>query len=116
VAALPEGQRAAVARFSLAGLTHAEIAADLGISVGAVKTRLHRGRRPAQRRAQPGPGRGAPIRVEAAVFEAHAGARPRPMEALLERDDLLSSAAIAEDARAARQRLMASLVEPDPGG
>lgn len=44
VAALPAGQRDAVWRFYFAGLTHAEIAAELGASVGAVKTRLHKGR------------------------------------------------------------------------
>lgn len=42
---LPPGQRAAVLHFYLAGLTHAETAALLGISVGAVKTRLHKARR-----------------------------------------------------------------------
>lgn len=44
VAALPDGQRAAVWRFHFAGLTHDEIAAELGTSVAAVKTRLHKGR------------------------------------------------------------------------
>ncbi len=41
---LPIGQRAAVVLFHLAGLPHREVAARLGISVGAVKTRLHKGR------------------------------------------------------------------------
>jgi RNA polymerase sigma factor (sigma-70 family) len=41
---LPAGQRAAVALFYLAGLAHREVAAALGIGVGAVKTRLHKGR------------------------------------------------------------------------
>ncbi len=42
--ALPPGQRSAVALFYLAGLSHAETAAALGIPIGAVKTRLHKGR------------------------------------------------------------------------
>jgi bifunctional DNase/RNase len=41
---LPAGQREAVALFYLADLSHAQIAARLGISVGAVKTRLHKAR------------------------------------------------------------------------
>jgi len=44
VAALPPGQREAVALFYLADLAHADVAARLGISVGAVKTRLHKAR------------------------------------------------------------------------
>jgi len=44
VAALPQSQRSAVALFYLAGLSHAETAALLGIEVGAVKTRLHKAR------------------------------------------------------------------------
>jgi RNA polymerase sigma-70 factor (ECF subfamily) len=44
VRALPSGQRSAVALFYLAGLSHAEMAAALGIPIGAVKTRLHKGR------------------------------------------------------------------------
>lgn len=44
LACLPAGQRAAVAGFYLQGLTHRELAAELGTTVGAVKTRLHRGR------------------------------------------------------------------------
>jgi RNA polymerase sigma factor (sigma-70 family) len=44
VAGLPAGQRAAVALFYLAGLTHVEIAEELGTSPGAVKTRLHKAR------------------------------------------------------------------------
>lgn len=41
---LPSGQRAAVVRFYLEGLTLAETAAQLGIPPGAVKTRLHKAR------------------------------------------------------------------------
>jgi hypothetical protein len=41
---LPAGQRAAVVLFYLVGLAHREVAALLGIRVGAVKTRLHKGR------------------------------------------------------------------------
>jgi RNA polymerase sigma factor (sigma-70 family) len=44
IASLPAGQRDAVALFYLADLSHAEIAARLGTSVGAVKTRLHKAR------------------------------------------------------------------------
>jgi bifunctional DNase/RNase len=44
VAELPRGQRAAVLLFYLFGMTHAEVAAHLGIEVGAVKTRLYKAR------------------------------------------------------------------------
>lgn len=44
VADLPRGQRGAVLLFYLSGLTHAETAAQLGIPVSAVKTRLHKAR------------------------------------------------------------------------
>lgn len=44
VAALPDGQRDAVLLFYLRGLSHREVAAGLGISVGAVKARLHQAR------------------------------------------------------------------------
>ncbi len=44
IAALPPGQRAAVALFHLGGLSHAEVAGRLGTRPGAVKTRLHRAR------------------------------------------------------------------------
>jgi hypothetical protein len=44
VAALPNGQRDAVFLFYLQGLSHREVAAELGISVGAVKSRLHQAR------------------------------------------------------------------------
>ena len=44
IAELPVGQRSAVALFYLADLSHAEIAAVLGIQPGAVKTRLHKAR------------------------------------------------------------------------
>jgi len=44
VARLPTGQRAAVVLFYLVGMAHREVAAALGIGVGAVKTRLHKGR------------------------------------------------------------------------
>lgn len=45
VAALPFGQREAVTLFYLAGLSQREVAAALGIDVGAVKGRLHKARR-----------------------------------------------------------------------
>jgi hypothetical protein len=44
VAQLADGQREAVWLFYLQGLTHREVAAELGISVGAVKARLHQAR------------------------------------------------------------------------
>lgn len=44
VAALAPGQRAAVLAFYWQGLTHAEAAVELGITVGAVKARLHQAR------------------------------------------------------------------------
>ncbi len=44
VAGLADGQREAVLLFYLQGLTHREVAADLKISVGAVKARLHQAR------------------------------------------------------------------------
>ena len=50
IAALPPGQRDAVALFYLADLSHAQISARLGISTGAVKTRLHKARNSLQAR------------------------------------------------------------------
>ena len=44
IAALADGQREAVRLFYLQGLSHREVAAELGISVGAVKARLHQAR------------------------------------------------------------------------
>lgn len=44
VATLAPGQRDAVLLFYLQGLAHREVAAELGISVGAVKARLHQAR------------------------------------------------------------------------
>jgi RNA polymerase sigma factor (sigma-70 family) len=44
VATLAPGQRAAVLAFYWQGLTHAESAQELGITVGAVKARLHQAR------------------------------------------------------------------------
>jgi RNA polymerase sigma factor (sigma-70 family) len=44
IAGLPPGQRDAVALFYVAGLTHAEIAEQLGTAPGAIKTRLHKAR------------------------------------------------------------------------
>ena len=50
VAELPRGQRAAVMLFYLDSLNHAEAAAQLGIGIGAVKTRLHKARGALRRR------------------------------------------------------------------
>ena len=44
VGELPRGQQEAVYLFYLSGLTHREAAAELGVSVNAVKARLHQGR------------------------------------------------------------------------
>ena len=44
IASLADGQREAVFLFYLQGLSHREVAAELGISVGAVKSRLHQAR------------------------------------------------------------------------
>jgi RNA polymerase sigma factor (sigma-70 family) len=44
IAALADGQRDAVRLFYLQGLSHTEVAEELGISVGAVKSRLHQAR------------------------------------------------------------------------
>lgn len=49
---LPAGQRSAVVRFYLGGLTYAETAAALGVGVPAVKTRLHKGRASLRKRLQ----------------------------------------------------------------
>jgi RNA polymerase sigma-70 factor (ECF subfamily) len=50
VASLPSGQRTAVLLVYLGGLTYRETAAVLGVEVGALKTRLHKGRRQLRRR------------------------------------------------------------------
>ncbi len=44
IAALADGQQDAVRLFYLQGLSHREVAAELGISTGAVKARLHQAR------------------------------------------------------------------------
>jgi RNA polymerase sigma factor (sigma-70 family) len=44
IAALADGQRDAVRLFYLQGLSHVEVAGELGVSVGAVKSRLHQAR------------------------------------------------------------------------
>jgi RNA polymerase sigma factor (sigma-70 family) len=44
IAALADGQQEAVRLFYLQGLSHREMAAELGISIGAVKARLHQAR------------------------------------------------------------------------
>lgn len=44
IVALADGQQDAVRLFYLQGLSHREVAAELGISIGAVKARLHQAR------------------------------------------------------------------------
>jgi RNA polymerase sigma factor (sigma-70 family) len=44
IGSLPGGQRQAVRLFYLQGLSHREVASELGISAGAVKARLHQAR------------------------------------------------------------------------
>ena len=44
IAALADGQQDAVRLFYLQGLSHREVAEELGISAGAVKARLHQAR------------------------------------------------------------------------
>jgi RNA polymerase sigma factor (sigma-70 family) len=44
IVALADGQQHAVRLFYLQGLSHREVAAELGISIGAVKARLHQAR------------------------------------------------------------------------
>src|ERR1700733_14846219 len=44
ITALADGQQDAVRLFYLQGLSHREVAAELGISIGAVKARLHQAR------------------------------------------------------------------------
>jgi RNA polymerase sigma factor (sigma-70 family) len=53
VARLPAGQRVAVTLHYLAGLTQAETAAQAGISVGAVRVRLHKARVRLRERLEP---------------------------------------------------------------
>jgi len=53
VAALPAGQRNAVASFYLSGLTYQETADLLGVQLGAVKTRLHKARETLKRELWP---------------------------------------------------------------
>lgn len=62
VAALAPGQQAAVLAFYWLGLTHAEAAAELGITRGAVKARLHQARAALGPKLAPLPNR--PMEVE----------------------------------------------------
>src|SRR3954466_8785478 len=66
IAALPRGQREAVALYYLAGLTQAEAAAHLGIPPGAVKTRLHKARASLRARLQPDAKETPMVRMEVA--------------------------------------------------
>jgi len=92
VAALPDGQKDAVLLYYLQGLNHREVAAELGISPGAVKARLHQARAalaarlaPYARREAGGAGttRGQPaITTEVEPMTQPDGARWTPVRAL----------------------------------
>ncbi len=79
IASLPDGQRAAVSLFYLAGLTQAETADHLGVGVGAVKTRLHRARATLRRRLWESEGDETMSSGEPAMVEVRIGdVRRRP--------------------------------------
>lgn len=77
IGALPAAQREAVLLFYVDGLTQSEVAAQLGIEVGAVKTRLHRARAALRHRlttpeeAVQMTEAGAPARIEMTVTNVH---------------------------------------------
>lgn len=50
---LPASQRVPIVLFHLEGLTYEEIAAKLGVSLGKVKTDIHRGREALRKRLEP---------------------------------------------------------------
>lgn len=68
LATIPDGQRTAVLLAGVEGMSYEEIAGRLNISIGTVKSRIHRGRR-ALRSALYGRIRPRP-RVEARIFDA----------------------------------------------
>lgn len=70
IAALPAGQRAAVALFYLDGLTQREAAAELGIADGAVKTRLFKARSTLRERLEVDWKEGAMAEARAATTKA----------------------------------------------
>lgn len=76
LAAIPDGQRAAVLMAGVEGMSYEEIADRLNISIGTVKSRIHRGRR-ALRSALYGRIRPRP-RGEARIFAADRN-RPEPV-------------------------------------
>jgi RNA polymerase sigma factor (sigma-70 family) len=77
IGALPGAQREAVLLFYVEGLTQAEVAEQLGIEVGAVKSRLHRARAALRRRlttseeADQMTGPSSPARIEMTVTDVH---------------------------------------------
>jgi RNA polymerase sigma-70 factor (ECF subfamily) len=73
VAALPDGQRAAVALFYLGDLDQAEIARRLGTPVGAVKTRLHKARAALRRRLTDEEESAMPVAMKVADVKRTAG-------------------------------------------
>lgn len=70
IAELPPGQRQAVVLYYLAGLTHAEVADELGTQPGAIKTRLHKARRTLR----------APLR---SLYQEHIAMADQPADLIL---------------------------------
>ena len=93
IAALPDGQRHAVALFYLAGLTHAEVADRLGVRVGAVKTRLHKARERLRRELtdtrpeRPTMSEAAPLTMRIADLRRTAGAGAPPRHVVFLEDE-----------------------------
>jgi RNA polymerase sigma-70 factor (ECF subfamily) len=73
IASLPEGQRRAIELFYLAGCSYEAAAGALGIPVGALKTRLHKGRAALARyyRLADGP---RPLRLDDRTLSVHEAA------------------------------------------
>jgi RNA polymerase sigma factor (sigma-70 family) len=99
VAGLPAAQRHALVRRELDGLSHEELARELGVSVKATKNLVHRARANLARTAEARDARCDDIRHELLV--AHDRHRRPPMHAL-------RHAALCKDCRAFRTALKAS--------
>jgi RNA polymerase sigma factor (sigma-70 family) len=113
VAQLADGQRDAVLLFYLQGLTHCEVAAELAISVGAVKARLHQARAaltPALVPLIAGPQRPAartkePVMTTTAGSPAWAEVSVTDIRCSAETDPLSRTHVIVLDERDGRRRL-----------